>query len=268
MPRLARIPKLTKSLPHSILLILFFASPCSVLAQNPSEEEQFFFDSANRERVAHQLHPLTWDNHLADAARQHAELMADQADLSHQFPGEPPLAQRAADAGARFSQVGENVAMGRQATAIHTGWMHSPGHRANILDAHFTALGVGVVIDDGRLYAVEDFSVAVANMNIAAQEEKVAALLAARGLRVSNEREKARQLCSDQLAPLGHVSMLILSFEAADISELPEPLQRTISQSKYRQAAVGACPPKESAGGMARFRITVLLFASQPKAEK
>jgi len=266
MRRLARIPKLTNSLPHSTLIILLFASPCSPFAQNPSEEEQFFFDSANRERIAQQLQPLKWDNKLATAARQHAALMADQADLSHQFPGEPPLAQRAADAGARFSQAGENVAMGPQAPAIHTGWMHSPGHRANILDAHFTALGVGVVIDDGRLYAVEDFSVAVANLNIAAQEEKVAALLAAQGLRVSSEREKARQLCSDQLAPPGPVPMLILSFEAADLSELPEPLQRKINQTKYRQAAVGACQPKESAGGIVRFRITVLLFPTRPKS--
>jgi hypothetical protein len=265
MRRLTRIPKLTRSLPHSTLTILLFAFPSFVFAQNPSEEEQFFFDSVNRERVEHQLRPLQWDNKLVDAARQHAALMADQAEISHQFSGEPPLAQRAADAGARFSQVGENVAMGRQAPAIHTGWMHSPGHRANILDPHFTALGVGVAIDDGQLYAVEDFSAAVANMNIEAQEEKVAALLAAQGLRVSSDREKARQRCSDQLAPLGHVPMLIWSFEAADLSELPEPLQRKITQSKYRQAAVGACQPKESAGGMARFRITVLLFATQPK---
>jgi uncharacterized protein YkwD len=36
----------------------------------PSEEEQFFFDSANRERDAQQLPPLKWDNALAEAARR------------------------------------------------------------------------------------------------------------------------------------------------------------------------------------------------------
>ncbi|HXN51512.1 MAG TPA: CAP domain-containing protein [Candidatus Acidoferrum sp.] len=248
--------------------MLLFAFPCSLSAQKPSAEEQFFFDSANRERVAQQLPPLKWNNALAEAARQHASLMAEQENLSHQLPGEPPLDQRAGQAGARFSRVGENIAIGPQAPAIHTGWMHSPGHRANILDVHFTALGVGVIEDNGELYAVEDFSVAVANLNIEGQEEKVTALLAARGLVVSTEREKARKLCSDELAAAGHRPTLILSYEAPDISELPEALVRKIRDGKYREAAVGACPPKESATGIARFRITVLLFGAPGKHEK
>src|SRR5260370_41921764 len=103
--------------------------------------------------------------------------MAKQANLSHQLPGELPLDQRAGRAGARFSQVGENIAIGPQAPAIHTGWMHSPVHRANILNVHFTALGVGVIEGDGELYAVEDFSGAIASLAIEAQEEQVTGLL-------------------------------------------------------------------------------------------
>jgi hypothetical protein len=256
-----------RSLRHSVLTIFLFAFPCALAVQKPSPEEQLFFDSANRERIAQQLQPLKWDNALADAARKHALLMAEHVSLSHQLPGEPPLDQRAGRAGARFSQVGENIAIGRQAPAIHTGWMHSSGHRANILDVHFTALGVGVVEDDGgELYAVEDFSVAVASLAIEAQEEKVTALLAARGLRVSSEREDARKLCSDELAPAGHRPVLILRYETPDISELPEPLERKIHDGKYRDAAVGACQPKESATKIARFRITVLLFPA-PREE-
>jgi hypothetical protein len=230
-------------------------------AQKPSVDERFFFDSANRERVAQQLPPLKWDNALAEAARQHALLMAKQVNLSHQLPDELPLDQRAGQAGARFSQVGENIAMGPQAPAIHTGWMHSPGHRANILDVHFTALGVGVVEDDdGDLYAVEDFSEAIASLAVETQEEKVTALLASKGLRVTSERENARKLCTDDLAPAGHRPVLILRYETPDISELPEPLEQKIRDGKYRDAAVGACQPKESATKIALFRITVLLF--------
>ena len=257
-----------KLLPHATLTILLFAFPGLLLAQKPSEEEQFFFDSANRERAAQQLPPLKWDNALAKAARQHASLMAEESNLAHQLPGEPPLHQRAAQAGARFSLVGENIAIGPLAPAIHTGWMHSPGHRANILDVHFTALGVGVIADNGELYAVEDFSTAIANMNIEAQEEKVTALLAAKGLRVSSEREEARKLCADELAPTEGRTMLILSYEAPDISKLPEPLERNIRDSKYRHAAVGACQPKEGAAGIARFRITVLLFPAEKAGMK
>jgi uncharacterized protein YkwD len=257
-----------KLLPCSTLSILLFAFPSSLSPQRSAAEERYFFDSANRERVGHQLQPLKWDNALAEAARQHALLMAKHDNLSHQLPGEPPLDQRAGQAGARFSQVGENIAIGPQAQAIHSGWMHSPGHRANILDVHFTALGVGVIDEEGELYAVEDFSVAIASVDIDEQEEKVTALLAAKGLRVSDERETARKLCSEEGAPAGYRPMLILRYEAPDISELPEALERKIREGKYREAAVGACQPRKNATGIARFRITVLLFGAQGKSEK
>jgi len=253
---------------HSTLTILLFVSPSPLWAQKPSTEEQFLFDSANRERIAQHLPPLKWDNALADAARQHAALMAKEEDLSHQLPGEPALDRRASQAGARFSRVGENIAMGPEASPIHTGWMHSPGHRANILDVHFTALGVGVAEDGRALYAVEDFSLAVADLNIQAQEEKVAALLAAQGLHVSSEREETRKLCSGQLAAAGPRAALVFSYEAPDISELPEPLQRRIRDGKYRQAAVGACTPADNASGIPRFRITVLLFSTPARPAK
>src|SRR5260370_21438069 len=159
--RAAQPPKLNTLLPGLTLTILFFVFPCSLFAQKPSAEEQFFFDSANRERLAQQLPPLKWNSELAEAARQHALLMAKQDDLSHQLPGEPPLAQRAGEAGARFSEIGENIAVGPRVQSIHTVWMHSPGHRANILGVHFTALGAGVIEDNGQLYAVKAFSTAI-----------------------------------------------------------------------------------------------------------
>lgn len=229
-------------------------------AQKPTADEQLFFDAANHERLAQGLQPLRWDEALAVAARKHAALMAEQATLSHQLPGEPPLDQRAGQAGARFTQVGENIAVGRVARAIHTGWMHSPGHRANIMDAHFTALGVGVVEDDEGLYAVEDFSVAVENLSFEAQEEKVSALLTVRGLRVATDRTEARKQCSNETSPAGHRRMVIVQFEAPDISKLPEQLERAIRQNNYGKAAVGACKAKDAGTRVARFRIAVLLF--------
>jgi hypothetical protein len=234
--------------------------PCSLPAQKPSAHEQFFFDAANRERVAQKLPLLIWDDALTEAARQHALLMAKQDKFAHQLPGELPLDQRVGRAGGRFTQVGENIAMGPQAPAIHRGWMESPGHRANILDAHFTALGVGVVEENGELYSVEDFSIAVASLSIDAQEEKVAALLAAKGVRVSRDRATARKLCADGPSSAGHRSMLVLSYEAPDISALPDPVAQKIRDSGYRQASVGACEPRDNGTGIPRFRIAVVLF--------
>ncbi|HEY4817987.1 MAG TPA: CAP domain-containing protein [Candidatus Acidoferrum sp.] len=243
------------------LIALLLSLPSATLAQEPSDAEQLFFDSANRERVALHLHPLKWDAALAEAARRHAQLMAKHEVFQHQLPGELPLDERAAQAGARFSQIGENIAIGAQAPAIHTGWMHSPGHRANILDVHFTALGVGVVEDDeGELYAVEDFSVAVASLGIDAQEEKVAAMLSARGLQLTGDKMLARQLCAEERAPAGRMSMLIVYFEVPDVSRVPEQLEQRIRDGKFQRAAVGACQPRESGTAVARYRIAVLLF--------
>ena len=57
---------------------------------------QSLFRSANRERVARGLAPLKWSATLATAARQHALRMAAQNTLSHRLPGEPGMAERAA----------------------------------------------------------------------------------------------------------------------------------------------------------------------------
>src|SRR5260370_7893078 len=102
----ARPPKL---LAHSTLTILLLAFPCCLSAQKPSAEEQFFFDSANRERVARQLQPLKWDNALAEEARRHALRMADQASLSPRLPAEPPLCELPRRPTARLPPAGQNL---------------------------------------------------------------------------------------------------------------------------------------------------------------
>jgi uncharacterized protein YkwD len=161
-----------------------------------SNAERALFDAANRERAAQGLAQLRWDDALANAAHQHALLMAQRNTLSHQFPGESALQDRARLTGARFTEIAENVAEGPSADAIHSSWMHSPPHRANLLDPELTAVGIAVVEATSRdgagrgaagmLFAVQDFSQSVANLNIVEQERQVGAELAARGLRVAN----------------------------------------------------------------------------------
>jgi len=242
------------------LAFLLLACPWALVAQKPSAEEQFLFDAVNREREAMQLPSLAWDKALAEAARQHAQAMATQRRFAHQLPGELPLSQRAGQAGARFSRLAENIAIGPEADDIHVGWMQSPGHRANILDGRFTVLGVGVVENKGKLYAVEDFSVAVATLGLKAQEEKVTALLATRGVRVERDTEIARRLCDGGQPGVGDGPMLILHYEGSDLGELPEMVVKKIREHRFGSVAVGACTPKEDGKGFARFRIAVVLF--------
>jgi uncharacterized protein YkwD len=55
--------------------------------------------------------------------------------------------------------AGENIAFGYETPrALVSGWMHSAGHRANILNPHFHRIGVsGWRATDGTTYATQDF---------------------------------------------------------------------------------------------------------------
>jgi len=151
--------KLLKILLVTILIITPLVSVTSAFAQPKAEVAgQQLFQAINRERAANGLPPLKWDDALANAARQHAELMAEQGSLSHGFQGELSLPSRATRAGARFSWLSENVAQGPTAENISAQWMQSSNHRANLLDADMDTIGAGVAERNGVIFAVADFS--------------------------------------------------------------------------------------------------------------
>ena len=105
------------------------------------------FCLVNRERARHGESALRPNRRLRAAAQGHTESMALTGYFAH---GSPISRMRAAGyiSRARGYEVGENIAWGTRwlATprAIVSGWMHSPGHRANILDARFRDTAIGV----------------------------------------------------------------------------------------------------------------------------
>jgi uncharacterized protein YkwD len=232
-------------------------SPAPHLARSPAE--QALLDATNRERAERGIPPLHWDDSLASAAQAHAALMAQQSGISHQLPGEPSLRQRTSQAGAHFSLVAENVALGPDTDTIHFGWMHSAGHRANILGAQLTAIGIAVVARGTQLYAVQDFSRSVENLSFADQEKKIAALLNARGLRIDGENDEARRACASSYTPSYRGRLLVVRFTASDIDKLPADLEKSIHQAAYAKAAVGACEAPGSSG-FTQYRFAVLLY--------
>lgn len=120
--------------------------------------ERELFASVNQARRAQGLPPLRWDESLASSARRHADVMAEHRSAQHGFEGEPSLSTRVKQAGAHFAWLSENVTQRPTPEFIHTQFMKSPPHRANILDRDMDSIGVGVVEQDGQLFAVEDFS--------------------------------------------------------------------------------------------------------------
>lgn len=140
-----------------VLLASLFLCAAGTAQQYPSSGERELFDAANRERRAQGLPSLKWNEALASAAHKHAEQMAQQGSIAHQFPGEASLPARASQAGARFVWLAENVDQAASANGIHQRLMNSPLHRANILDRDMDSVGIGTIMRNGQWFAVEDF---------------------------------------------------------------------------------------------------------------
>ena len=122
------------------------------------EAEQQLLELANQARAQAGLPPLQLEANLTLAARAHADAMAVQQQLSHQFSGEPSLTSRLASTGSlHLDRAGENVAFDLTVEEAHQHLMLSPPHRENLLDPGYNVAGFGVVRNGNRLYVVEDF---------------------------------------------------------------------------------------------------------------
>lgn len=106
----------------------------------------------NKERTKHGLQPLQADPEMAVVARAHSRDMFARGYFSHTTPeGKDPF-DRMKDRNVKFLTAGENLALARMLTLAHNGLMNSPGHRANILNASFGRLGIGIL--DGGMYGL------------------------------------------------------------------------------------------------------------------
>lgn len=98
----------------------------------------------NQERAKAGCAPLTADARLDALATAFSDDMAARGFFSHTDPdGHTPWDRaRAASIG---YLGGENIARGQRTPEdVMAAWMSSPGHRANILNCHYTKLGVGM----------------------------------------------------------------------------------------------------------------------------
>ncbi|HEY2039928.1 MAG TPA: CAP domain-containing protein [Edaphobacter sp.] len=227
--------------------------------------EQSLLTAANRERASRGIPVLRFDPVLAEAARFHALQMAAHANISHQFAGEPDLSARGSSAGVHFSLISENVAEAPSATVFHDLWMHSKGHRDNLLDPEVNVVGIAVVVRNGQFYAVEDFASTVESMSFNQQEMAVTQLLSRNGLdvgpsNVTSTLAQARLACSMEAGfPGRHKPWFIMRYTADRLDRLPAQLTSRIQSGKYRQAVVGACQDTAS-GPFTAYNIAVLLY--------
>ena len=252
----------------SVALLLLLATSARAVTRGvtatPSVAEQLLLTQANQDRAQKNLSQLKRDPLLAQAALYHAYQMAEHADISHGFPGEPDLSARGASAGVRFSLITENVAEAGEPAIIHDMWMHSEGHRANLLDPDVNVVGIAVVTREHQVYAVEDFASTVDSLSLDEQETAVAGLLTTTGLTIANATPdtlaNARQTCGMSNGYAGlRQPWFIMRYTASRLDQLPPQIKSRLTSGKYHQAVVGACTPPEHSA-FTSYNIAIMLY--------
>jgi uncharacterized protein YkwD len=142
--------------------------PCTGAYANPNaisivQSQHATLCLLNKQRRAHGLKKLRENGRLDLASTRHAQDMARNNYFEHgNYVGR--IRSTAYLSGARSWTVGENIAWGSAELAtpasIVVAWMHSPGHRANILDRQFREIGIarGTPVGgerDGATYATD-----------------------------------------------------------------------------------------------------------------
>ncbi|MEX0797177.1 MAG: CAP domain-containing protein [Acidimicrobiia bacterium] len=114
-------------------------------------QENEFLAAINSSRSAAGLAPLAMSGGLQTYARSHSVDMANANQIYHSTGD-----QLAAAAGSGWSNLGENVGRGPGVAALHSAFMGSSGHKANIL-GDYNYVGIGTTTADGYIYVTAVF---------------------------------------------------------------------------------------------------------------
>ena len=114
--------------------------------------EQEVIRLVNEIRAESGLKPLTYDWELSRVARYKSQDMKDNKYFAHNSPVYGTPFQMIRNFGISFRSAGENIAKDYATPQlVVNAWMNSSSHRANILNANYTKIGVGYVAD-GRYW--------------------------------------------------------------------------------------------------------------------
>lgn len=131
------------------VLVLGFLAPRHAEASTSSERSMASL--INKARTSRGRSALRFNESLSNYARKHSAAMASKNRLYHN----DDLANWLRNW--NWNILGENVGVGPSISRLHTAFMNSPSHRANILDRRFRNVGVGVVSKNGRLWVTVIF---------------------------------------------------------------------------------------------------------------
>ncbi len=117
-------------------------------------EERAFLTLINNYRAQNGRGPLRLTKTLAAAADHHSVDMATKNYFSHTLSGGVTWSQNLVNHGYTYrTYKAENIAAGNAtASATFTQWKNSSGHNANMLNANYTAIGIGRAYSSSSTY--------------------------------------------------------------------------------------------------------------------
>lgn len=237
-----------------------------------TEAERWLLDMANRERAKAGLAPLQADDGLTQAARAHAIAMAEQGKLSHQLSGEPRLEKRlAANTKEHIDESGENVAFAGSVDQAHQSLMHSPPHRANLLNADYNVAGFSVVRKGRSLYVAQDFGHSSPSYSARDAEDLVAATVGRmrvhsrlQALHRGDGSEAAAAACdmaaaNSLRAPLTG-GRVILRYTTSQPQVVPANASHAIDDRSVRSFSVGSCYARTKSYPTGVYWVALLFY--------
>jgi hypothetical protein len=257
----------------SILALLFILCVPAVRAQSPAEKQ--LFDLVNRERERAGVSKLEWNDNLARAALRHSQLLDEHQDLSHQFAGEPSLQERVGVTGARFNSVAENVAEAPEVAVAHKSLMESPGHRANILNPDYNAIGISIVQHGQELYVTQDFAHILVSYSEKQFRDAVVTSFnkarRARGLRqvgVVIDAQLRNAACAQDMNTNRMIqglpgAAMLLVFSLSEPGALPDDLRKAAADKTLERMNIGVCLQTGGSNGFSKFWVVAAFYRTE-----
>ena len=137
----------------------------SILGREELLKEKIIEISNRYRKENGNLPALVENNKLNISATKKMQDMFNAQYFEHESPSGVGVGDLGLEAGYEYIIIGENLAMGnfKNNLDLVDAWMNSPGHRANILNTHYTEIGVSVglgVFEGNNVWmAVQHFGV-------------------------------------------------------------------------------------------------------------
>ena len=129
----------------------------SISVENTAENK--ILELMNQKRVEAGLQQLTMESTLMQVARYKSNHMIQYNYFDHTTPEGDKWTSWLKVIDYRYTATGENIAYNTyDSVELFNQWWNSPGHRANMMNASYNRVGIGVVTGDGKHMGTQEFS--------------------------------------------------------------------------------------------------------------